>query len=132
MSASYPKVYLKGGVVCSRRPASKSRPIMPKITHKNPPKEKEGFTKEDMLEMAKVMAKEMAQEMSKSIPQQQIVVSNAGVPQPVGSDTIELESGFIDPTESENFSVNLDNIESTKGESIAEKMKKLKALKNNE
>lgn len=128
MSASYPKVYLKSGVVCSSRPTSKGRPIMPKITNANPPKKSEGFSKEDMIEMAKAMAKEMAQEMSKNIPQQ-IVVSNAGVPQPVGSDTIELESGFIDPTELENFSVNLDNIETKTGESIAEKMKKLKALK---
>ena len=128
MKASYPKVYLKSGVVCSGRPTSKGRPIMPKITHQNPPKKSEGFSKEDMLEMAKVMAKEMAQEMSKSIPQQ-IVVNNTGVPQPVDSDTIELESGFIDPTESENFSVNLDNIETTKGESIKEKMKKLKQIK---
>ena len=129
MSTSYPKVYLKGGVVCSHRPTSKGRPIMPRITRKSPPKEKEGFTKEDMLEMAKAMAKEMAQEMSKNIPQQQIVVSNAGVPQPVDSDTIELESSFVDPTESENYSVNLDNIESTKGESIKEKLEKLKKIK---
>lgn len=127
MSTSYPKVYLKGGVVCSRRPTSKGRPIMPKITHANPPKKPEGFSKEDMLEMAKVMAKEM----SKNIPQQQIVVNSAGVPQPVDSDTIELESSFVDPTGSESFSVNLDNIESKTGESIAEKMKKLKELKGN-
>jgi len=129
MNTSYPKVYLKGGVVCSNRPASKGRPIMPTITHKKSPKKSEGFTKEDMLEMAKAMAKEMAQEISKNIPQQQIVVSNAGVPQPVDSDTIELESSFVDPTESEDFSVNLDNIESTKGESIKEKMNKLKKIK---
>lgn len=131
MNTSYPKVYLKGGVVCSHRPTSKGRPIMPVISHKIPPKEKKEFSKEDMLELAREMAREMAQEMSKNIPQQQIVVSNAGVPQPVDSDTIELESSFVDPTESENYSVNLDNIESTKGESIAEKMKKLKELKSN-
>ena len=101
---------------------------MPRIIHKSPPKENEGFTKEDMLEMAKAMAKEMAQEMSKNIPQQ-IVVSSAGVPQPVDSDTIELESSFVDPTESEDFYVNLDNIETKTGESIKEKMRKLKEIK---
>jgi len=129
MSTSYPKVYLKGGVACSHRPTSKGRSIMPKITHKNPPKENKEFSKEDMLEMARTMAKEMAQEMSKNIPQQQIVVSNAGVPAHQSDDTIELESSFVDPTESENFSVNLDNIETTTGESIKEKLTKLKRIK---
>ena len=128
MSTSHPKTYLKGGVARQDRPTPKGR-SMPKITHTNPPEEKKGFIKKAMLEMAKAMAKEMAQEISKNLPQQQIVVSNAGVPQPVDSDIIELESGFIDPTESENYSVNLDNIESTKGESIKEKMKKLKEIK---
>lgn len=128
MSTSYPKVYLKGGVVCPNRPASKGRPIMPAISHKDPPKEKKEFSKEDMLELAREMAKEMAQEMSKNIPQQ-IVVQSQVVPAHQSDDVIELESGFVDPTESENFSVNLDNIESTSGDNIKDKLAKLKKIK---
>ena len=103
---------------------------MPKITHPSQPTQQAPINEDKLLEMAKVMAKEMASEIVKNMPKQQVITqSSVGVEDSQNCDTIELESSFIDPSESEDFSVNLDNIESKTGESIKDKLAKLKKLK---
>lgn len=121
--------------VCQAGRTVKGRPIVPSITHKSKAAELKEKQEEKMLDMAKTIAKEMAKEMAgeiiKNMPAQQIVVSPDTITATHNSDTIEIESSFIDPSESENFSVNLDNIESTSGNSISDKLAKLKKLKGN-
>ena len=129
MKAKYPKVRLSKGV-CQLVAPTNGGSRMPKIT--STPQQNKQSQEDKLLEMAKTMAKEMAKEMSaeiiKSIPQQQVIIQPEGLHKSEDCDTIELESSFVDPTEAEDFSVNLDNIESTKGESIKEKLAKLKKL----
>ena len=128
MKNPHQKIHLKSGVC--QLGAPKRGSTMPKITRPSKPVQQEPINEDRLLEIVKAMAKEMASEIINNMPQQQVVVqSNAGVDDVQNCDNIELESGFIDPTESENFSVNLDNIETKTGESIKEKMKKLKQIK---
>lgn len=128
--AQHPKIHLSNGV-CTVGPPVRGKPQMPKIT---PPKDnsnqntKPGLDKEEIIELAKTMAKEMAIEMSKNI-QPTTIIQQGGVVDPEKDDNIELESSFIDPSESENFSVNLDNVKTSDGSSIKEKLAKLKELK---
>jgi len=130
MKGSFPKIYLNNGVCQAGSPAKRSS-IVPSITHKSKAAELKDKQEEKMLEMAKAIAKEMAGEIIKNMPTQQVIVSPDSITATQNSDAIEMESSFIDPSESENFSVNLDNIESTSGESIQDKLKKLKKLKGN-
>lgn len=130
MSGQFPKIFLNNGV-CQTGPTARRRSIVPSITHKSKATELKEKQEEKMLEMAKAIAKEMAGEIVKNMPQQQVIVSQDSITATQNSDAIEMELSFIDPSESENFSVNLDNIESTSGESIQDKLKKLKKLKGN-
>lgn len=130
MKPSFPKIYLNHGV-CQAGRTVKGRPIVPSITHKSKATELKEKQEEKMLEMAKAIAKEMAGEIIKNMPAQQVIVSPNSIAATQNSDAIEMESSFIDPSESEDFSVNLDNIESTSGENIQDKLKKLKKLKGN-
>ena len=129
MQASFPKIYLNNGVCQAGSPAKRSS-IVPSITHKSKATELKDKQEEKMLEMAKTIAKEMAGEIIKNMPvPQQVIVSSDSINTTQNSDVIEMESSFIDPSESENFSVNLDNIESTSGDSIKGKLAKLKKLR---
>ena len=130
MKGSFPKIYLNNGV-CQAGPPAKRMSIVPTITHKSKATELKEQQEEKLLDMAKTIAKEMAGEIIKNMPAQQVIVSPDSISATQNSDAIEIESSFIDPSESENFSVNLDNIESTSGDSIQDKLKKLKKLKGN-
>lgn len=95
-------------------------------------KQEEIKRKEEIKEIAKEIAKEMAAEMVKAMPKQQIIQqqhSPSALPESEKADIIELESSFVDPTDSSGFEANLENIESTKGESIKDKIAKLKEIK---
>ena len=130
MKGSFPKIYLNNGVCQTGSPARRSS-IVPSIIHKSKATELKEKQEYKMLEMAKAIAKEMAGEIVKNMPTQQVIVSQDSIAATQNSDAIEMESSFIDPSDSEDFSVNLDNIESTSGESIQDKLKKLKKFKGN-
>lgn len=129
MKASHPKIHLKNGV-CQPGAPSRGSTNMPKFTRPSKPPQQDSINEDKLLEIAKAMAKEMASEIINNMPKQQVVVQpGAGVVDSQDYDNIEIESSFIDPSESENFSVNLDNVESKTGESIKDKLAKLKKLK---
>lgn len=129
--AQYYKIHLDKGVCVLRPPGKGSR--MPSITNpKDDPPQKESNIDEDkLIKLAKTMAKEMAIEMSKHIQTTTVVQQVAGVEQQLKDDIIDIESSFIDPSESEDFSVNLDNVETKAGDNIQDKLAKLKKLTKN-
>ena len=129
MKPSYPKIHLKNGV-CQPGAPNRGSTNMPKFTRPSKPTQQNSIDEDKLLEIAKAMAKEMASEIINNMPKQQVVVQpSAGVVDSQDYDNIEIESSFIDPSESENFSVNLDNVESKTGESIKDKLAKLRKLK---
>ena len=128
--SQHPKIYLSKGI-CVPCPPGKgtSMPIITNQKNNLPPKKESNINEDKLLEMAKVMAKEMAAEISKSIQTTVVHQATPESAQAKEDSLIELEAGFIDPSESENFSVNLDNVETKSGGSIQDKLAKLKKLK---
>lgn len=126
----YGKIKLKNGV-CQFGSSTDMRRTMPKITSNIPSSNSTGSptSKEDLLELAKAMAKEMAAEIIENMPQQQVIVSSDQALHKSQEDSIiEIEESFIDPSESGGYKANLDNIESKTGNSIKDKLAKLKKI----